>query len=73
MGSMLMGHLRASYDAGVRCVETVLQLTSTYAENQDVKRERHDSVESCPLAETLQSNVTLLPALSSEMVFATRS
>ena len=25
-------------------------LTAAYAESQDVKRERHDSVESCPLA-----------------------
>ena len=50
MDSMLTSHLRATYDAAVKCVERDLQLTSAYAENQDVKSERHDSVESCPLA-----------------------
>ena len=50
MDSMLTSHLRATYDAAVKCVETDLQLTAAYAECQDVKRERHNSVESCPLA-----------------------
>ena len=69
-----VGHCGFAQAANWLDVLVDLQLTAVYAESQDVRRERHDSIGKLTACwETLQSNVTLLPALSSVMVFATRS